>query len=69
MGYPRLPSPIPLDTVFNWDGGAVDPFFRAGIGAYLLQEHDNGRVIGDADSKLGATLGGGAEFFTSRSSP
>jgi hypothetical protein len=57
---------IPFDVVRNWEGGAVHPFVGAGLGIYFLQEKDNGRSIGDSETKLGGTLFGGAEFFTGR---
>jgi hypothetical protein len=57
---------IAIDTAYNWERGAVHPFVGAGIGIYILQFRDNGRSLGDSESKLGGTLFGGAEFFTSR---
>jgi hypothetical protein len=57
---------IPFDVVRNWEGGAVHPFVGAGLGIYFLQAKDNGRSIGDSETKLGGTLFGGAEFFTGR---
>ena len=58
---------IPFDIVYNWERGDVHPFVGAGIGAYILRLKDNGRSVGNSDSKLGATLCGGAEFFATRS--
>lgn len=57
---------IAFDVVHNWEGGAVHPFVGAGIAAYILQPRDNGHNAGDSEHKLGGTLFGGAEFFTSR---
>jgi hypothetical protein len=57
---------VPFDVVYNWEGGAIHPFVGAGLGAYFVQEQDNGRSVGDLETKLGATLFGGAEFFTGR---
>ena len=57
---------IATDVVYNWEGGAIHPFVGAGLGVYFLQLRDNGRNLGDSESKLGATIFGGAEFFTSR---
>jgi opacity protein-like surface antigen len=57
---------IAVDTVYNWEGGAVHPFVGAGIGVYFLQAMDNGKALGESESKPGGTLFGGAEFFTSR---
>ena len=57
---------VAIDTVYNWEGGAIHPFVGAGLGVYFLQPIDNGDRIGDSENKLGGTLFGGAEFFTSR---
>ncbi len=57
---------IATDVVYNWEGGAIHPFVGAGLGVYFLQLRDNDRNLGDSESKLGATIFGGAEFFTSR---
>jgi opacity protein-like surface antigen len=62
MRYVRVAA----DLVYNWEGGAVHPFGGAGLGAYFLQEKDNGRNIGDSETKFGGTLFGGVEFFSSR---
>ncbi len=53
------------DLVYNWEGGAVHPFVGAGVGAYFLQDRDNGASVGDQETKLGGNLFGGVEFFTS----
>lgn len=58
---------IPFDILYNWNRGEVRPFVGAGIGAYILTLKDNGRTVGDSESRLGATLFGGAEFFATRS--
>jgi hypothetical protein len=57
---------IPFDIVHNWEGGAIHPFVGAGLGIYFLQVENDGESVGDSDTKLGATLFGGAEFFTGR---
>jgi hypothetical protein len=54
---------VPVDFVYNWEGGAVHPFAGAGIGAYFIQARKNGDNVGESESKLGGTLFGGAEFF------
>lgn len=54
------------DAVYNWEGGAIHPFVGAGVGIYFLQFKDNGGNAGDSETKFGATLFGGAEFFASR---
>lgn len=56
---------VALDFVHNWEGGNVHPFVGAGIAAYILQERDGGRNLGDSQSKLGGTVFGGIEIFTS----
>ena len=56
---------VAVDTVYNWEGGAVHPFVGGGLGVYFLQFIDNGNSLGDSESKLGATVFGGVEFFTS----
>lgn len=58
---------IATDVVYNWEGGAIHPFVGAGLGVYFLQLRDNGRNLGDSESKLGGTVFGGLEFFTTRS--
>jgi len=57
---------IAVDLVHNWEGGAVHPFVGAGLGTYFLQGRDNGNNSGDSETKLGGTIFGGAEFFTSK---
>ena len=57
---------VPIDLVYNWEGGTVHPFVGAGIGIYFLQRKENGESFGDSETKLGATLFGGAELFTGR---
>jgi hypothetical protein len=56
---------IAVDLVRNWEGGAVHPFVGVGIGTYFLQFRDNGNNAGDSRTKIGGTLFGGVEFFTS----
>lgn len=56
---------VAADGVYNWEGGALHPFVGAGFGIYFLQVRDNGKSIGDSETKLGGTLFGGAEFFAS----
>lgn len=57
---------LAFDVAHNWEGGAVHPFLGAGLGSYFLQKKDNGRSIGDNQTKLGGTIFGGVEYFTSR---
>jgi hypothetical protein len=56
---------IAVDLVHNWEGGSVHPFVGAGLGTYFLQFRDNGDNVGDGETKIGGTIFGGAEFFTS----
>ena len=51
------------DVVYNWEGGSVHPFVGGGLGIYFLQHRNNGENFGDAETKFGGTLFGGAEFF------
>jgi hypothetical protein len=57
---------VGADLVHNWEGGKIHPFVGAGLGAYFLQQKDNGANFGDSATKLGGTLLGGLEFFTSK---
>lgn len=57
---------VPVDLVYNWEGGTVHPFVGVGLGAYFIQLRDNGNDIGDSETKLGGTIFGGVELFTSR---
>jgi hypothetical protein len=58
--------PLRLDVNYNWEGGKVHPFVGAGLGAYFLTTKDNGRALGDTETKPGFNLGGGVEYFTGR---
>lgn len=57
---------VPMDVVYNWERGDMHPFVGSGLGIYFVQEKDNGESSGDSETKLGATIFGGAEFFTGR---
>jgi hypothetical protein len=57
---------VGADLVHNWEGGSVHPYVGAGLGAYFLQRRDNGRDLGDSRTRLGGTILGGVELFTSR---
>ena len=57
---------VPVDVVYNWEGGTVHPFVGAGLGIYFIQPRDNGESAGDSETKLGTTIFGGVEFFTAR---
>lgn len=56
---------IAVDLVHNWEGGTVHPFVGAGLGTYFLQPRVSGQNVGSSATKLGGTVFGGAEFFTS----
>ena len=58
---------VPIDLVYNWERGEIHPFAGAGLGIYFVQAKDDGESVGDSETKVGATLFGGAEFFTSPS--
>ena len=54
-----------VDLIHNWEGGAVHPYVGAGLGTYFLQPRLNGANLGDSATKIGGTILGGVEFFTS----
>jgi hypothetical protein len=56
---------VGVDLIHNWEGGAVHPFVGVGLGTYFLQPRLNGDNLGDSATKIGGTLLGGVEFFTS----
>jgi hypothetical protein len=56
---------LAVDFIHNWEGGPVHPFVGAGLGTYFVQFRDNGENAGDSDTKLGGTVFGGVEYFTS----
>jgi Outer membrane protein beta-barrel domain len=58
--------PLRVNVNYNWEGGKWHPFVGAGVGAYFLRFKDNDRAIGDTETKPGFNLGGGIEYFTSR---
>jgi len=58
--------PLKLDVNYNWEGGQWHPFVGAGLGAYFMQFRSNGQTIGDTETKFGANLGGGVEYFFNR---
>ena len=53
------------ELIHNWEGGAVHPFVGAGLGAYFLKALAAG-TDGPSATRLGGTILGGAEFFTSK---
>jgi len=57
---------VGADLIHNWEGGAVHPFVGAGAGSYFLQPMDNGNSFGSSQTRFGARLLGGVEFFTAR---
>ena len=56
---------VGVNLIHNWEGGAIHPFVGAGVGPYFLQARDNGHNVGDSQTKLGGTILGGIEYFTS----
>ena len=65
-GFARDKCALAADLVHNWEGGAIHPFVGAGVGSYFLQPIDNGNSFGPSNTKFGARLLGGVEFFTAR---
>lgn len=57
---------LTIDVLYNWEGGKIHPFVGAGLGAYFLRSVVNGESVGESRSKAGFNLGGGIEYFTSR---
>jgi hypothetical protein len=53
------------ELIHNWEGGAIHPFVGAGLGAYFLKALAAG-TDGPSATRLGGTILGGAEFFTSK---
>ena len=53
------------DVIYNWEGGAVHPFVGAGVGVYIMQPRENGNDVAESESKLGVSVLGGLEYFTS----
>lgn len=58
--------PLRVDANYNWEGGKWHPFVGAGVGAYFMQVKDNGQAFGESDTEPGFNVGGGVEYFTSR---
>jgi outer membrane protein with beta-barrel domain len=58
--------PLRANVNYNWEGGKWHPFVGAGVGAYFIQFKDNGKALGSRETKPGVNLGGGVEYFTSR---
>ena len=58
---------VGADLIHNWEGGSIHPFVGAGLGAYVLQEMDNGNAFGSSNTRIGGNLLGGIEYFTSNS--
>lgn len=56
---------VPVDVVYNWEGGTVHPFVGGGLGIYFLQRKHSGSNVGESETRLGGTLFGGVELFTS----
>jgi len=54
------------DLLHNWEGGAIHPFVGAGGGSYFLQPIDNGNSFGPSQTRFGARLLGGVEYFTAK---
>jgi hypothetical protein len=55
-----------FDVIYNWEHGKVHPFVGAGLGAYFFQPKAGGQSFRDDETNIGGTIGGGIEYFTSR---
>ena len=60
-------SPVFVDgnIVYNWEGGVWHPFVTGGVGLYHYRSSENG-VGNGSDTRPGANVGGGIEYFYSR---
>jgi opacity protein-like surface antigen len=58
--------PLRMDLNYNWEGGRWHPFVGTGVGAYFLQQKNNGRPFGGQETQFGFNLGGGVEYFLGR---
>ena len=54
------------DVIYNWEYGAVHPFLGGGIGIHFLRSYVNDDNVGDNDTKFGAQILGGVEYFLNR---
>jgi opacity protein-like surface antigen len=54
------------DVIYNWEGGKWHPFVGAGIGAYFFQPKAGGESFREDETNIGGTIGGGVEYFTTR---
>jgi opacity protein-like surface antigen len=54
------------DLTYNWEGAQWHPFVVAGVGAYVHQRRVGGRAVGSRETRLGLNLGGGLEYFITR---
>ena len=54
------------DVIYNWEYGTIHPFLGGGIGIHLLRSYVDGDNVGDNDTKFGAQILGGVEYFLNR---
>jgi hypothetical protein len=54
------------DVIYNWERGKWHPFVGAGIGAYFFQPKAAGESFRDDETNIGGNVGGGIEYFTTR---
>lgn len=68
IGLEEEVSPMHLigSVVYNWERGKIHPYASVGAGWYRYRFRVNDESAG-TDSKFGVSLGGGAEYFLSRS--
>lgn len=54
------------DLIYNWEGGRIHPFVGGGLGLHFLRYYDHGDNIEPNDTKFGASVLGGLEYFLNR---
>jgi hypothetical protein len=66
-GFTGSVKPLRVDgnVVYNWEGGVWHPYLTAGAGLYRFNSAITGARDG-SDTKAGADLGGGIEYFFTR---
>jgi opacity protein-like surface antigen len=57
---------VMVDVIHNWERGKWHPFVGAGIGAYFFQSKFDGQSFREDETNIGGNVGGGVEYFTTR---